>query len=239
MHLRMYFSRCCRHPSVSGDDGVASIIWIYLHFLAWMCRPTCEWQSLPHLVQEKGVGCWRCLLRSFRLFLFSKAAVVNASSVNFAPCLTVCLQDGRSSSMLSHEWLSMPHRFMSLWQTSLKHSLGRPAWCEPSASSPYKRSLGMRLGSILLTWPNQRSLLLQRMVYIDLMLAGRSTTSVLLILSCHVMCRIRLSHRLWLTAVELILMPHVSGLKIHYRRGLINVYPGFLSEAGVVPNSLV
>ena len=39
--------------------------------------------------------------RSFRLFLLSKAAVVNASSANFVPCLTVCLQDGRSSAMLS------------------------------------------------------------------------------------------------------------------------------------------
>ena len=137
-------------------------------------------------MQEKGVGYWGYLPRSFRLFLLYKAAVVNASSANFAPCLTVCLQDGRSSVMLSHELLSMLHRFMSLLQTSLKRSLGRPACHEPSASSPYKRSLGMRPGSILLTWPNQRSRLLQRMVYIDLMLA-HSSTSVLLILSCHFM----------------------------------------------------
>ena len=127
----------------------SSIIWADLHFLEWLCRPTREWQSLPHLVQEKGVGCWGYLPRSFRLLLLSKAAVVSASSANFAPCLTVCLQDGRSSAMLSHESLSMLHRFMSLLQTSLKCSLGRPACREPSASSPYKRSLGMRHNTIL------------------------------------------------------------------------------------------
>ena len=115
----LYCRRRRRHPSVLGDDGVASIIRVYLHFLEWLCRPTRVWQSLPHLMQEKGVGCWRCLLRSFRLFLFSKAAVISASSANFAPCFTVCLQDGRSSAMLSHEWLSMLHRSMSLLQTSL------------------------------------------------------------------------------------------------------------------------
>ena len=153
-----------RHPSVSGDDGVAPIFWAYLHFLEWLCRPTREWQSLPYLVQENGVGCWGYLPRSFRLLLLSKAAVVSASSANFAPCLTVCLQDGRSSAVLSHELLSMLHRFMSLLQTSLKRSLGRPACREPSASSPYKRSLGVRPGSILLTWPNQWSRLSQRMV---------------------------------------------------------------------------
>ena len=134
-----------RHPSVSGDDGVAPICWAYLHFLEWLCRPTREWQSLPHLVQEKGVGCWEYLPRSFRLVLLSKVAVVSASSANFAPYLTVCLQDGRSSAMLSHELLSMLHRFMSLLQTSLKRSLGQPACREPSASLPYKRSLGMHI----------------------------------------------------------------------------------------------
>ena len=147
-----------------GRRWCSSIIWAYLHFLEWLCRPTREWQSLPHLVQEKGVGCWGYLPRSFRLLLLSKAAVVSASSANFAACLTVCLQDGRSSAMLSHELLSMLHRFMSLLQTSLKRSLGRPACREPSTSSPYKRSLGMRPGSILLTWPNQWSRLSQRMV---------------------------------------------------------------------------
>ena len=66
--------------------------------------------------------------------------MVSASSANFAPCLTVCLQDGRSSAMLSHELLSMLHRFMSLLQTSLKRSLGRPACHEPSTSSPYTKN---------------------------------------------------------------------------------------------------
>ena len=168
-----------------------------LSALPWMAVQTNSWVAVsPHLVQEKGVGCWGCLPRSFRLFLLSKVAVLNASSANFAPCLTVCLQDWRSSAMLSHKLLSMLHRFMSLLQTSLKRSLGRPACREPSTSSPYKRSLGMWPGSIFLTWPNQRSRLSQRMVYIDLMLA-HSSTSVLLILSCHFMCRIPLSHLWW------------------------------------------
>ena len=46
-------------------------------------------------------------------------------------------------------------------------------------------------------------------------------------------------------AVELFLMPRISGPRFTTveesteHTGLINVYPGFLSEAGVVPDSLV
>ena len=46
-------------------------------------------------------------------------------------------------------------------------------------------------------------------------------------------------------AVELFLMPRICGpgftavVESTEHTGLINMYPGFLSEAGVVPNSLV
>ena len=128
-----------------GRRWCSSIIWTYLYFLEWLCRPTREWQSLPHLVQEKGVCCWGYLPRSFRLLLLSKAAVVSASSANFAPCLTVCLQDGRSSATLSHELLSMLHRFMSLLQTSLKCSSNIDKWNVSYISARFKTSVAQAL----------------------------------------------------------------------------------------------
>ena len=69
-----------------------------------------------------------------------------ASSALFTPCLTARRQARRSSAQLSHVLILMPHSSMSFLQTSLKRRRGRPVGREPSASSPYRRSLGDAAG---------------------------------------------------------------------------------------------
>ena len=64
---------------------------------------------------------------------------------------------------------------------------GRAANREPSASSPYNRSLEMRPGSILLTFPSQRRHLSLRKAKMLLMLA-RSKTCVFGTLFCISFC---------------------------------------------------
>ena len=63
----------------------------------------------------------------------------------------------------------------------------------PSVSSPYKMSLGMRPGSMPLTWPSQRRHLLLSMANIQFMLA-LSCTSMSGTLSSQWMWRMRCRH---------------------------------------------
>ena len=94
-------------------------------------------------------------------------------------------------------WRDSPcHNFMSLLQTSLKRSIGRPAARRPKASWPYRMSLGMRPSSMRCTCPSQR---IRRWQSMRCMLRepAFSSTAVLVILSCHVMPRIRRRQRRW------------------------------------------
>ena len=104
-------------------------------------QTTREWQSLPHLMQEKGVGCWGYLPRSFRLLLLSKAAMVSASSANFAPCLTVVSKMGDHQRCFPMSYCRCCIASCLSCRHPWSASLGRPTCREPSTSSPYKRSL--------------------------------------------------------------------------------------------------
>ena len=100
------------------------------------------------------------------------------SSAFCMPCLTARRQARWSSAQLSHVLILMLHSFMSFLQTSLKRRPVRPVSREPSASPPYRRSLGMRPGSILLTWPSQRRRLSLRMANMLFMLASKKDSAL-------------------------------------------------------------
>ena len=103
------------------------------------------------------------------------------------------LRSSVSSSQLSAGRLVAS---MSLLQTSLKRSLGLPTGLDPSSSSPYRRSLGIRPSSIRQTWPNYLSLRCLRRVYIE-GIPALSSTALLETLSFHEMDRMRRRHLIW------------------------------------------
>ena len=73
----------------------------------------------------------------------------------------------------------------------------RTAYCTRSSDElTYNVSFGMRPLAILWTWPSHRKRRWLISVYM-LKLEARSSTSVLVILSCQEMSRMRLRHRRW------------------------------------------
>ena len=92
--------------------------------------------------------CFLCSLLFFSWrFLFSSPLLT--------PSCTVWRQHPRSAATSSQLFGSMSVNFMSLLQTSLKRSIGRPAGRRPKASWPYRMSLGMRPSSMRCTCPSQ------------------------------------------------------------------------------------
>ena len=92
---------------------------------------------------------------------------------------------------MSSAWRSGLH-------TSLKCSWGCPVGFFPVASSPYKRSFGMRPSFIRVTCPSHCMRLCFKRVY-KLGIPAFTTTTLFVTLSCHVIPRIRLRQRMWNT----------------------------------------
>jgi hypothetical protein len=158
------------------------------YLFVWLWKPIRECQHLSHLVHAKLLSNWWYCFCSFYLVLFWVVTAVHHRLSNSAPCLMA----GRSSTMLSHESMSTWQLYLSLLQTSLKCSFGRPSTQEPSCQRSiwlYKMCLGMRPTYILLMWSSHLRRLVQSMLCMDFMLV-HARTSVLLILSCHAIWRI-------------------------------------------------
>ena len=81
------------------------------------------------------------------------------------PTFTVCLQAFLSVAVTSQESVFMPSAWRFRLHTSLKRSWGRPVGLFPVASSPYKRSFGMRPSFIHVTCPSHRMRLCFKRVY--------------------------------------------------------------------------
>ena len=92
---------------------------------------------------------------------------------------------------LCQESVFMPSAWRSRLHMSLKRSWGRPVGLFPVASSPYKRSFGMRPSFIHVTCPSHRMCLCFNRVY-KLGIPAFSSTTLFVTLSCHVIPRIRL-----------------------------------------------
>ena len=96
---------------------------------------------------------------------FSSAFNCCVSSYCDNPAFTLCLQASLSVALASHESVFMPSAWRSRLHTSMKRSWGRPVGLFPVASSPYKRSFGMRPSFIHVTCPSHRMRLWFKRVY--------------------------------------------------------------------------
>ena len=154
-------------------------------------------QTLPQMLHLWVVSQLGLLVRSgvFLRARFSMAAFVRFSSPVFSCCFRELLHLGRSAARASQWSGSICRAFMSLLQTSLNLSCGRPVVLFPAANSPYRRSLGILPSSIRCTCQSQRSLRCRRRVNMVGRLA-RERTSVFGTLSSHDMPRMRRRQRM-------------------------------------------
>ena len=109
----------------------------------WLWRSIREWQSLSHLEHVKAVVGLLARHAVFLWSLFSSAFNCCVSSYCDNPLL-LCVQAFLSVAVTSQESVFMPSAWRSCLHTSLKRSWGHPVGLFPVASSPYKRSFGMR-----------------------------------------------------------------------------------------------
>ena len=125
-------------------------------------------QTLPQMLHLWVLLLSGLLVRSvaFLRARFSIAALVRFSSPVFSCLIRELLHLGRSAARASQWPGSICRAFMSLLQTSLNLSCGRPVVLFPAANSPYRRSLGILPSSIRCTCPSQRSLRCLRKVNI-------------------------------------------------------------------------
>ena len=110
------------------------------------------------------------------------------------PSFTVCLQASLSVAVTSQESVFMPSVWKARLHMFLKRSWGRPVGLFSVASSPYKRSFGMRPSFISVTYPSHHMRLCFERVY-KLGIPPFSSTTFFVTLSCHVIPRIRLRQR--------------------------------------------
>lgn len=156
-----------------------------LHHLWWLCSLTLERQSLRHLAQMKLDDTETEAVLAFLLALFAACWSSLAASAIVTPSLTVALQSWRLSAVASQVLGSMSASFMSRLQTSLKRSWGLPVGVgDPSHSSPYRMTFGMRPVPMWhmcpshprCLWPSSEN---------RLGMPAHCRTSVLVTLSCH------------------------------------------------------
>ena len=154
-----------------------------------------EWQALPQRVHENsvcsGLDFDFCFLSSFffrRALAFCSSDCRQTSFVRVLHVFRSEVADWRSAELIEQS-------FRSHLQTSLKRRLGRPVGLAPVASSPNRRSLGIRPSSILQMWPSQRSRFCFKM-HPMLLAPALSRMSSFLMRSCHVIPRSRLRHRM-------------------------------------------
>ena len=150
-------------------------------------------QSLPQPEQTNLV---HSAYGAFLPALLASSASVLSSSASFIPSLTAVRHAERSSACLSQSSMLILASAMSIWQTSSNLRHGRPVFLLPAASSPYRRSLGIQPGLILLTCPShlrRRSLRMANMLGAP----ARIKTTLLDTLSCHLIPRIRRRHLRW------------------------------------------
>ena len=131
----------------------------------------------------------------FLCSLFSSAFNSCVPSYCDNPTFTVCLQAYLSVAVTSQDSMFMPSAWRSCLHTSLKRSWGRPVGLFPVASSPYKRSFGMRPSFIRVTCPSHRVRLCFKRVY-KLGIPAFSSTTLFATLSCYVIPTIRLRQRM-------------------------------------------
>ena len=167
-----------------------------------------------------------------------------ASSSFCTPCLIARRQARRSSAQLYHVLILMLHSFMSVLQRSLKRRRGRPVGHEPSASSPYRRFLGMRPGSILLTWPRQRRRLSLRIV--NMLFISVGTIQDLCVGNFVLPLDVQnASQAPQVEAVEFPLLARVGGPclaaveEYTEHTGLVDVHFGLHSATGVIPDPML
>ena len=128
--------------------------------------------------------------------LWSVAACVSFSSPDLRCLVRASLHLDRLAARLCQDSVLMSTAFMSRFTMSRYHSCGHPVGLFPQASSPYRRSLGMRLSGMRWTWPSQRSLRCLSSVNM-LGRPARDRTSVLGTLSCHDIPRTRQRVLMW------------------------------------------
>ena len=176
------------------------------------------------------------------------AACVSFSSPDLRCLVKASLHLNRLAARLSQDSVLMSTVFMLRFTTSRYRSCGRPMDLFPQASSPYRRSFGMRPSGMRWTWPSQRSLRCLSSVNM-LGRPARDRTSLLGTLSCHDIPRMRRRLLMWKVFRRLSCLAYVVHVSLPYSSvlmtqalytailvlvinlGLIHTY--FLSSTGI------
>ena len=101
---------------------------------------------------------WNTTIPTVYILRLSVAACVSFSSLDLRCLVRASLPLGRLAARLSQHSVLMYTAFMLRFTTSRYRCCGRPVGPFPQASSPYRRSLGMRPSGMRWLWPSQRSL---------------------------------------------------------------------------------
>ena len=163
------------------------------------------------------------LLRLSLCFLWirlSVAACVSFSSPDLRCLVKASLHLNRLAARLSQDSVLMSTVFMSRFKTSRYRSCGRPMDLFPQASSPYRRSFGMRPSGMRWTWPSQQSLRCLSSVNM-LGRPARDSTSLLVTLSCHDIPRMRRRLLMWKVFRRLPCLAYVVHVSLPYSRVLM------------------
>ena len=160
------------------------------------CRGRCESDSLlqrSHLCSVSGLP---ELPLSFLQACLSVAACVSLSSPALSRLVRAPLHLDRLAARLSKDSVLVSTSSRSRFMTSWCCSCGCPVGLFPEASSPYRRSLGMRPSGMWWSWPSQWSLCCLRSVNM-LNRPARDRTLVLGTLCCHNTPRMRQMLLMW------------------------------------------
>ena len=133
----------------------------------------------------------RDILWSLSSFTFTRCV----SSYCVSPSFTVCLQASPSVAATSQEYEFMLSSWRSRLRIFLKRRWDRPVGIFSVASSPYKRSFGMRPSFIYVTCTSHRMRLCFKRVY-KFGIPAFSSTTLFVTMSCHVIPRICLRQRM-------------------------------------------
>ena len=146
----------------------------------------------------------------------------------------------RLAARLSQDSMLMFTAFMSRITTSRYRSCGRPVGLFPEASSPYRRSLGMRPSGMRWTWPIKQSLRCLSSVNM-LGRHARDRTSVLGTLSCQDIPRMRQMLLMWKVFRRLSCLAYVVHVSLPYSSvvmaRVVHCYFGLHCQLGVGPHA--
>ena len=192
----------CRVEGGGGSTMTAPVVteWSFPFICPhWLWSSMRSVQTRPHTVHVRLIvasadGC--CDWIAFLLFLFSSAVVMRSFSNTLDPSCTKLLYCILSWAVDFHLSVSMLQPDRECFRVSLKHFLCPPMDREPFFNSPSSRSFGRCPSSIRRMWPVRLSWALMRYASM-LVVCALFRTSVVGIMSCHLIHRMMCRSHVW------------------------------------------